>query len=628
MKVKMITNLRKQLSSGLAYWAFVGLMSSWWLIFYASLNRYVIDYVILSIYLTLIFIALGLIVGLAVATLLFLISLFKSNVLGRFKYLGLIISGLAFSFLMSLVLLSNLQIVNIVSGLALLIHLVSLTLGFLLAYLCRRLIAFIKLPAKTKSVLISVIFLTLLLAVPAIFGPSTKRDIIDIGKVETNPTGLKVAMIGVDAACWNVIDPLIKEGKLQTYKMLVDEGASGVLMSRRSKFLPMRSKDGMGILSPSIWESIATGLSECEHGIFDFHSYRFPGMNHGVPLLRQSTFGELDLTISVDRRRRRIWEILDNKGLNCLIVGWLTSWPTTPLQNGVLVSNRFHYGTKNSIWPLSLDTLPAYEPLPLSLFGKRFTCLSSIDTTKSPEYLATHDPFVARHLEILSTILDFYSRDRYYSQLGYGLYKELNSEFFSLYVEGIDIVEHMAWKYYEPQYFHAGNPVAIEKLGCIIPEYYQFTDEIIEDLFHGIDSNTILMVLSDHGQGPKTRILPYVGVLDKYVRNRPEESEISGYHQIEGMIAFYGPHIKKGYRIHNASVMDIAPTLLYIYGFPIARDMLGRPLLEVFEDEFVQEHPVSFIDTYGCSDITSIVSSESKIDDQIKKQLKTLGYIE
>ena len=39
--------------------------------------------------------------------------------------------------------------------------------------------------------------------------------------------------------------------------------------------------------------------------------------------------------------------------------------------------------------------------------------------------------------------------------------------------------------------------------------------------------------------------------------------------------------------MHGASLLDITPTLLTLFGLPTAKDMDGRPLLEVFTDEGV-----------------------------------------
>src|SRR5260370_18125225 len=43
-----------------------------------------------------------------------------------------------------------------------------------------------------------------------------------------------------------------------------------------------------------------------------------------------------------------------------------------------------------------------------------------------------------------------------------------------------------------------------------------------------------------------------------------------------------GPHIKRDELIHGASMLDITPTVLTLFGLPVGDDMEGRPLLEAF----------------------------------------------
>ena len=48
----------------------------------------------------------------------------------------------------------------------------------------------------------------------------------------------------------------------------------------------------------------------------------------------------------------------------------------------------------------------------------------------------------------------------------------------------------------------------------------------------------------------------------------------------------------------GASVLDVAPTLLYLSGLPVGRDMEGRVLAEMVEEGYAGAHPVSYIPSY------------------------------
>ena len=80
------------------------------------------------------------------------------------------------------------------------------------------------------------------------------------------PTGERVLLIGVDAATWTVMRPLIDAGRLPTFKKLVSEGWSGTLRSMEPT------------VSPAIWTTIATGKVPDQHGI---HGFVVESQDHG-----------------------------------------------------------------------------------------------------------------------------------------------------------------------------------------------------------------------------------------------------------------------------------------------------------------------------------------------------------
>jgi len=89
-----------------------------------------------------------------------------------------------------------------------------------------------------------------------------------------------------------------------------------------------------------------------------------------------------------------------------------------------------------------------------------------------------------------------------------------------------------------------------------------------------------------------------------------------GNHRIHGIFLAYGPGIKKGYKIENAKIYDIAPTILHIFGLPIPNDMDGRVLMEIFEpdSEFAKRKPVYVDPSYY----------KKKEDEKLKKAIKNL----
>ena len=78
------------------------------------------------------------------------------------------------------------------------------------------------------------------------------------------------------------------------------------------------------------------------------------------------------------------------------------------------------------------------------------------------------------------------------------------------------------------------------------------------------------------------------------------ETRLSGSHEgaPDGFMLALGGPIARG-RFPVGSVLDVTPTLLYLAGLPVARDMDGGARTDIFAPAFTAEHPVAFIPTYG-----------------------------
>jgi hypothetical protein len=79
--------------------------------------------------------------------------------------------------------------------------------------------------------------------------------------------------------------------------------------------------------------------------------------------------------------------------------------------------------------------------------------------------------------------------------------------------------------------------------------------------------------------------------------------------------------------LENALVMDLFPTILYIYDLPIPRDVDGRILTELFTEEFQRTRSVRFIDTYEDPGKPLLPAEDfGPFDAEIAKRLRRIGY--
>jgi len=81
-----------------------------------------------------------------------------------------------------------------------------------------------------------------------------------------------------------------------------------------------------------------------------------------------------------------------------------------------------------------------------------------------------------------------------------------------------------------------------------------------------------------------------------------------------------------GEAFQAATVLDVAPTVLHIFGAPIPLDMDGKLLPQIYESAWLASHPPDYADID-----TSFSSDEDATTDgneEILEQLKALGYIQ
>lgn len=99
----------------------------------------------------------------------------------------------------------------------------------------------------------------------------------------------------------------------------------------------------------------------------------------------------------------------------------------------------------------------------------------------------------------------------------------------------------------------------------------------------------------------------------------------SGVHAPQGVVIMSGTGIRKGAVLKNAKTPDITPTILYLFGLPVARDMDGEVLSQAIEPEYLEKHPQAVVDTYETQGREFFIpdSAQEEID---REKLRGLGY--
>src|SRR5437870_6802707 len=102
-----------------------------------------------------------------------------------------------------------------------------------------------------------------------------------------------IAIIGVDGADWQTIDPLIAAGRLPTFAALKAAGGVGTMRPEPP------------LLSPIIWTTIATGRRPEDHGVLDF-------------MVDEPGGAQMPVSGGA-RRMKALWEIFSGAGRPALI---------------------------------------------------------------------------------------------------------------------------------------------------------------------------------------------------------------------------------------------------------------------------------------------------------------------
>jgi len=416
-----------------------------------------------------------------------------------------------------------------------------------------------------------------------LMGPACSR--VERG---AEPVRRRVVILGIDGLEWDIMGPLLESGRLPNFARLIHEGAWGELQSL--EFLE----------SPMIWTSIATGKSPDKHGITGFTTKEGAARAGAI------------LTANF-RTARTLWDILGERGFRVGVIGWLVTWPAEPV-NGYLVTDRFGYGWDRESGSAQGITFPA--ELIDEIGGLRVRPEDVPDREVAPflrggvptaEGLQTRVQFLRRLVATDETAL---AASRYLSA-------ELPTDLFALYLKGVDGASHQFWTDAFPESGPPPSDEEIEVFGEVIARYYEYADGVVGEFLDSVDPNTTLVVTSDHGHsGPKVRGDSYAWGISM--------------HDPTGFFAVWGSDVAGGQELTGVSVLDITPTILALCGLPVAEDMDGKVLEQAIDPEFFRTHPVTSVATYEteASEGAPEEPIESSLDEEIREELRSLGYID
>lgn len=405
----------------------------------------------------------------------------------------------------------------------------------------------------------------------------------------SEPVEMKLLVLGIDGMDWRLADPLMVEGKLPNVERITKGGVKVELRS----MAPI-------LKSPIIWTTIATGKGPTKHGIGDY-----------------TARGGEKLVGSESWRARPVWDILGEKGHTVGVVNWMISWPAFEV-NGYSVSDRFVFAPEDGYDNVARATYP--EELAEELAHCRQPASEVTDDEiaflLNGDFWRTTDDVDVRGG--VASVKELYSVDETVREVAkYLLETKEQPDFFAVYVNGLDRYCHRFWGQMDPSsvdLFMSDDFIYVFKDAIL--GYYTRVDVIVGEILDRVDDDTTVILCSDHGfRGPyRTREGTKLGIW---------------MHRNMGVLAAKGPGIGGGESLTDASVLDLTPTFLSLFGLPVARDMDGYVVTEMLDESFLDRHPLAFIDTYETGEeAPAREPMTSPVDDAIKERLRSLGYIE
>jgi predicted AlkP superfamily phosphohydrolase/phosphomutase len=140
---------------------------------------------------------------------------------------------------------------------------------------------------------------------------------------------------------------------------------------------------------------------------------------------------------------------------------------------------------------------------------------------------------------------------------------------------------------YPIQPFNAGYNAKINSVRVsAFPDQYRALDKVLGTILRHADENTYVFVVSDHGIKPLREFEedPHMHMDHGGTTPVIAKHDFADGDDVPGSLIVVGPNIKHDMRMmgFQASVFDIAPTILHIYGIPQPPQMKGRVLSDIF----------------------------------------------
>ena len=358
-------------------------------------------------------------------------------------------------------------------------------------------------------------------------------------------TDKKVIVIGLDGATWDLMKPWVEAGMLPTFKKLMENGVHGNLETAYG-----RGRFGFkSIQSGTAWVSFVTGKKANKHGIHGFTDKN----------------GKVVKSTSI--KGKKIWNFLSDNGYRVGIVNIPVTYPPDKVNGFMITSFLTPPNASDYTYPMNLKHELSSD-FRLSIHSPKYR-----DQRPSIDFNAFME--------------DIYDINEKRTQAVLMLLKNKSWDFFAVNFKEVDEVQHFCWHFVDkdhPQY----DPKLKERYGNLILEFYQYMENVINEIINSIKEPANIFIISDHGLGSKFKGYDFIRKILLFrlkILGRLKQDNLVATHTPYGIFLAFGPDLKTGEKLKGLRLIDLAPTILHIFGTPIPKDMDGRVLKEIFKED-------------------------------------------
>ena len=406
--------------------------------------------------------------------------------------------------------------------------------------------------------------------------PSPRRSPIPASLAVTDQGQGRVRLLLFEGVSLDVLAPEAADGRLPSFGRLFETGAFLHLATLRPT-------------QPStVWSAAATGKLPSKNGIRSAATYWPVGgwdalevlpdfcFSHTLVrfgFLRQVTHTSRDVTA------RPIWDILSQYGVPVGVVDWSLTQPAPDLL-GYAVSDEFERLTASaaevennqSVWPREAVSIAA---------------AAAAQPPMGPRVVQA-----ARNRQVSDLIAQTCRADAAYEQMVSALERQYPSRFQAVRFKCLDAAGHYLLRYAAPNPFGDVSDEEVERYRVALGGYYAAADATVGRAMAAMRPGDLLIVLSGFGMDP-------LDVGKRLLERALGNPVPSGTHDRapDGFMLAVGSGVKPG-RYARASIVDVAPTVLYYFGLPVGRDMDGFARTDIFQRSVTDRKLITFIPTY------------------------------